>query len=184
MDASNFSSPVSASEKFPFSARIEEAAFGAKLVNWKYGNDLKKSPSSIDEVKNAWKTAAWFDKGSSLASYRGERNVLALLGFRVAEAMDSTATDASSEYNACVSKENVLLRLAEVARLRWMAFMRTHGVVRWDVLSAGGGTELDKMVQIMKAAGEKSPKVKANVRKWTGQHAALVEFAQLPKLSA
>lgn len=164
--------------------------YGAQLLNWRYccSNETKlpKDCPMLDDdgellcdtVANEWRKAKWFDKESSIASYRGMKNILALMGCELAQS-DSSKKDVESTFREMFadSKSKVWDRLARVEHLRWMAFMRTHGVRCWDLINPS----IDEVDKIGKVAGK--TKVKANVRELIGCHAALVDYDKLPDVN-
>lgn len=164
--------------------------YGAQLLNWRYcclnETKLPKDCPMLDDdgellcdtVANEWRKAKWFDKESSIASYRGMKNILALMGCELAQS-DSSKKDEESTFREMFadSKSKVWDRLARVEHLRWMAFMRTHGVRCWDLINPS----IDEVDKIGKVVGK--TKVKANVRELIGCHAALVDYDKLPDVN-
>ena len=164
--------------------------YGAQLLNWRYccSNETKLPKDCpvldddgellCDTVANEWRKAKWFDKESSIASYRGMKNILALMGCELAQS-DSSKKDEESTFREMFadSKSKVWDRLARVEHLRWMAFMRTHGVRCWDLINPS----IDEVDKIGKVVGK--TKVKANVRELIGCHAALVDYDKLPDVN-
>lgn len=184
----------------------EDKYYGAQLLNWRYNysdskhDELKPPTDTIykknedggyrldnqgqriveyETVANKWRTASWFDKESSVASYRGMKNILALMGYGLAHSDSSKKDEKSAFREGAVDSKIVWGRLARVEHLRWMAFMRTHGVRSWDLINPS----IDEIDRIGKIVDVEKKKVKANVRGLIGCHAALVDYDKLPDVN-
>ena len=168
----------------------DDKYYGAQLLNWKYccPNETKSPEDSpllddngellCDTVANEWRKAKWFDKESSVASYRGMLNILALMGYELARSNSSKQDEGAVFKGMCAdSQSEVWDRLARVEHLRWMAFMRTHGVRRWDLINPSI-EEVDRVGKIVR-----KNEVKANVRELIGRHGALADYNDLPKVN-
>ena len=168
----------------------EVADYGARLLNWWYSYESYGEPPSdrertvvrdgetkvIETVDQAWRRAACFDRESSKASFCGERNLLALLGYETIP-FDADVRDMGHDFLLRVGESAVLDVLAKNEHLRWMAFMRTHGVQSWN-LRQPSMEATRKMWRTVK--GDETVGLKANMRMATGRHAALVPYNELP----
>ena len=180
---------------FTYDAIVDEDKYyGAQLLNWRYCcSDETKLPGdcpiwgkdekgalriSCDTVANEWRKAKWFDKESSVASYRGMKNILALMGYDL-DCCDSPKADEGAAIRKMFadSKSKVLNRLSRDEHLRWMAFMRTHGVRYWDLIKPS----IDEVDRIGKIVRRKE--VKANVRELICRHGALTDYDDLPTVN-
>jgi hypothetical protein len=121
-----------------------------------------------------WRKTVWFDKSSTLASCRGQRNLLSLFGFETADESDDrfSENDAFQKIIADPKNKSMIDMLARNEHFRWMAFMRTHGVLPWDLVSPDMGTVKNISNQI-----------KANCRIQIGRHAAIVAYDELPTVN-
>lgn len=141
-------------------------------AGWKVPGDAIAQGKFASE-KERWRIAEWFDKLSSQASCVGQRNLLALLGLKTVPATTCGAKDESEDFSAKVFKDGKIgaigLLLARNEHERWMAFMRTHGVLSWNL------TEPD-MESVKKLTGVLKP----NRRVAIGRHAAIIAFDDLP----
>lgn len=146
--------------------------YGARLLNWRYCQpEFVSRPKDAAEVNGEWRKATWLNRESSWASFRGERSLMALLGFEKV-GQDSHLCDASDQFAECIEDEKVMDVLAQDEHLRWMAFERTHGILAWDLSSPG----LETVSGLLPAGG----KLKANAIALIGRHAALVPYDRLP----
>ena len=128
----------------------------------------------LSEVEQ-WRETAWFEKSSTLASCRGQRNLLALLGFEAVDESDlrSEENDVFRE-SVNISTNSIIDLMARNEHERWNAFMRTHGVLSWDLA-------FPKMEDVKKISNKN---IKANAREQIGRHAAIVPFDELPKVDS
>lgn len=126
----------------------------------------------LSEVEQ-WRETEWFEKSSTLASCRGQRNLLALLGFEAVDESDlrSAENDVFRE-SVKTSANSIIDLMARNEHERWNAFMRTHGVLPWDLISP-------RMEDVKRIS---NGNIKANRRKQVGRHAAIVPFDDLPKV--
>lgn len=157
----------------------ENKHYGAKLLNWKYGHELELTPKR-EEVVESWKKLGWFNKESSIAAYRGMLNILVVMGYGldIANSKNGAYKDGESLWEE--SKGEALMRLAQVEHLRWMAFLRTHGISRWDLENPS----LEDIRNCQIAKGVKNPEIiRANVQELIGKHAWLVPNNDLPAIS-
>ena len=131
--------------------------------------DGKVIPSEVEQ----WRETEWFDKSSTLASCRGQRNLLALLGFEAVDESDLRREENDIFQDSDGTYANKIIDLmARNEHERWNAFMRTHGVLPWDLA-------FPKMEDVKKIS---NGNIKANRRKQIGRHAAIVPFDELPKI--
>lgn len=131
--------------------------------------DGKVIPSEVEQ----WRETEWFDKSSTLASCRGQRNLLALLGFEAVDESDLRRGENDIFQDLDGTYANRIIDLmARNEHERWNAFMRTHGVLPWDLA-------FPKMEDVKKIS---NGNIKANRRKQIGRHAAIVPFDELPKV--
>ena len=172
----------------------EDKYYGARLLNWRYCcPDETKLPGDCplyktdvngnteilcDTVANEWRKAKWFDRESSVASYRGMVNILALMGYGL-DRGNSLHEDAGGTFGNTLTDpmSKVWNRLSQVEHLRWMAFMRTHGVRRWDLINPS----IEEVDHVGKIAGK--AKIKPNVRELINRHGALVDYDELPMVN-
>lgn len=128
----------------------------------------------LSEVEQ-WRKTEWFDKSSTLASCRGQRNLLALLGFEAVDESDLRSSENDIYQDTGNTSVNRIIDLmSRNEHERWNAFMRTHGVLSWDLA-------FPKMEDVKKISNKN---IKANVRKQIGRHAAIVSFDELPKVDS
>lgn len=177
----------------------EDKYYGAQLLNWRYnygwrnkdGNEVGPSNKSrweeneegvkkeIDTVANKWRGTEWFDKESSIASYYGMLNIVALMGCRIAQC-DAPRCDAGQDFGKECTAPKTWERLSIDEHLRWMTFLRTHGVSRWDLKNPS--LNQIKACKVANGENESEVVVKAKVRKEIGGHAALVDYGALPSI--
>jgi hypothetical protein len=134
---------------------------GAMWLNWKWS---KQEERSREEV---WRETSFFDRESSRASFFGLRKLLRLMGYEVDE------QSMVMQYGRSELTDEKLETLAETEHMRWMAFHFVRGVKVWNPEAAPLPAKNPDGTQ---------PEVKANRRKDINAHAALVGFAELPKV--
>lgn len=140
---------------------------GAIWLNGDWGMEIN---AKHDEAKDAaaWKSAPFFNKESSRASFFHQRNLLKLIGYQV---------DEKSDDNTCFNDndpKNHLDVLAEDEHLRWMAFHFVRGIKAWK----------PSAVEIEEVADRTGKKVRHNMIGEFNAHADLVPYADLPKVDA
>ena len=140
---------------------------GAIWLNGDWGMEIN---ARHDEAKDAaaWKSAPFFNKESSRASFFHQRNLLKLIGYQV---------DEKSDDNTCFNDndpKNHLDVLAEDEHLRWMAFHFVRGIKAWK----------PSVMEIEEVAHRTGKEVRHNRIDELNAHADLVPYADLPKVDA
>ena len=140
---------------------------GAVWLNGDWGMEAN---ARHDDKKDtaAWKSASFFNKESSRASFFHQRNLLRLIGYHVDEANDD---------NTCFNDndpKNHLDVLAEDEHMRWMAFHFVRGINVWSPTAE----------EIEEVANRTGREVKHNMIDELNAHADLVPYADLPKVDA
>ena len=140
---------------------------GAIWLNGDWGMEINARHDKAKDVA-AWKSAPFFNKESSRASFFHQRNLLKLIGYQV---------DEKSDDNTCFNDndpKNHLDVLAEDEHLRWMAFHFVRGIKVWK----------PSAVEIEEVAHRTGKKVRHNMIGELNAHADLVPYADLPNVDA
>ena len=174
---STFEAEVPKRSFAPFGAISGTYSFGNIVTRkWEKGavwlnGDWGMEPNAKHDDKKdaaAWKSAPFFNKESSRASFFHQRNLLRLIGYQVDENSDD-----NMHFNDNDPK-NHLDVLAEDEHMRWMAFHFVRGIRVWRPTK-------DEIDEIAHRTGRK---VKHNMIGELNAHADLVPYADLPKVDA
>lgn len=158
----------------------------AKLINWVYNKEdcdfgrqvVGRDGKLVDDCGILWnsKDTSFFDQQSSRASARGLIKRWKRMGY---EAVLNGSVGCS--LNGPIVSDIEAKKLSEEEHMRWMAFHFARRVRPWclDVLDVNGSPKVvDNSIGILDNVNQ----FKANQRRSFNAHAALVPFADLPKV--
>ena len=145
-----------------------------------------KSGGHLDEIRHPascwalrclheWNETNYWSQQSSLASARGQENVLRMFGYELVSADEAGKVelleDELDRLRNAVAERND--EIAEDEHLRWMAFHFARGVNCWNLNTH----PIDKVKDQYRGL-----EIKANQVDVFNAHAALADFAELPKV--